>query len=472
MDSSPTRPAHHTRGHKALFTLPTLGVLLIALCIAAAFRIIVFNEVYQSNPERIVSPDTVRYEVPALALLENGSMRDGLPVNETQDVHVAPAYPWFIYAVYAVFGEDHRALVYAQIALSLLNILLVYFLGSAIWSNRSAAAAASLFALAPLHSLYSSILLSETLFVFSVLLLCNLAVRFLKYYSFKSTMSLAIFLGLAFGVSALVRPISYYLVFPFLIALFIFHCTLKNVSIKRFVLSALCILIGFSVVVGPWQIRNKSIADEALFTDNPGQIMLYWKAAGMIAYRDGVPAATVREQLRRAAPTDFSSISDKHAYEKKVGLDIIKSDIPAYIKFSINGLRSILIGPGLKKFGNYFDGENAGSVNGVGENALETRTGFKSWYLLIIAYSVLYLLAIYLLCLVGCVSFWRRGKNRIVLVFCMAVAAYFVLASTGHTAADSRMRIPAMPLIILFSGIGLTSLLGLNRSSRKTKKTR
>ncbi len=459
--NSPKYPANH-RG--SLSPWSVIGILLVILGLSAMVRFSLFHEVYDEHPERIISPDTVRYEQPAVSLLVEGTMRDGLPLNESQDLHVAPGYPWFIYSVYKLFGQDHKYLVYAQIALSLVNIFLIYLFAVAVWNSRAALAATALFAAAPLQSLYSSILLSETLFVFSVLLVCNFAVRFLKRYSTSPSLWLALLLGVAIGFSALVRPISYYLVFVFLFALFVFNFFVSGRTASRYFSCAACIVIGFAILVGPWQIRNKSIAGEYLFTDNPGQIMLYWKAAGLIAYRDGIEPKEVREQLRSTVPTDFSSIAEKHAYEKNAGLEIIKADIPSYIRFSFHGLRTMVVGPGLKKFGNFFDGENAGRVvettNANLVSGLEVRTGFQAWYLLLIAYSVFYLLFVYLLFLYGTATYWRRGEHRIVLVFCIALAGYFILASTGHSAADSRMRIPAMPMLVLFAGIGLSTLMG------------
>jgi len=254
-----------------------------------------------------------------------------------------------------------------------------------------------------------------------------------------------------------------------LIALFIFSLAPKNRGFLHFGKHALLIFIGFVVLVAPWQIRNKSIAGAYLFTDNPGQIMLYWKAGGMIAYRDNLSPGAVREKIKETTPADFASIAEKNAYENKAGLEIIKSDIPAYVRFSLHGLKAILIGPGLKKFGIFFDGENAGQSNKTTAQTnpaarplanpllyLESKTGFKPWYLFTISYCLVYLLSIYFFCMVGSIAYWRRAEHRIVLVFFLALFAYFVLASTGHTAADSRMRIPAMPVVVLLAGVGLT----------------
>ncbi len=446
------------------FSWTILAGLCVILFIAGSARLAMFEYVYAIDETRIVQSDTIRYEGPAIALLNTGTMRDGLDIVHTQDVHEAPAYPYFIYRVYKQFGQSHRALVYAQIAVSLGTILLLYFIGCALWSRSIALLGSAVLAIAPMQSLYTGILLSETLFVFFIVLMFWCGVRFLQTYASAPSVICAALFGLSLGAASMVRPVAYYLVFCVVIALVIYHFIIKQQKFLTLIKCSAALLIGFAVVVGPWQVRNKAITGAYLFTDNPGQIMLYWKAAGMIADRDGIDETTVRAQLLSEMPTEFESIAQKHAMEQQKGVDIILSDIPAYLKFTGRTLVRILIGPGVSKFGLYFDGDQAGLADSENNSAawltkFENISGYKLWYAIIIAYSLGFILLLYILFLVGALKYWKRDQHRILLVFSIALIAYFVLASSGHSAADSRMRFPVVPVIILFASYGLGSLL-------------
>jgi len=415
-------------------------LLLVILCFAATVRAVLFENVYAVDQTRIISPDTIRYEGPALTLLSDGTMHDGLDIANTQVVHEAPIYPFFIYSIYSLFGQDHRNVVYAQIIVSLFTIIVVFMIGKLLWGTNSALLGAGLMSIAPMQSMYSNILLSETVFVFFVLLMCWRAIIFLKNYSTNPKLRYAVLFGLTIGAATMVRPVAYYLVFCVAIAVCVFHFMHRSLPIGQLLKSVVLILLSFAVVVGPWHLRNKPITGAYMFTDNPGQIMLYWKAAGLIAHRDGIDHDTVRAQLKANMPTEYDSLAQKYELEKQAGLNIIKADIPGYLHFTADTIARILVGPGLAKFGNYLYGDDAGSIakaNSSSASSIEQLTGYQLSYLFVIAYSLLFLFAIYALFVIGGIRYWKQDKQRVVLVFCVAIICYFVLASSYNAYSDS-----------------------------------
>lgn len=439
-------------------------VLTVLLAFAFVVRMGSFSAVYEAHPQSILSPDTPRYEEPAISLLEDGDMQDGLPLADTQDIHVAPAYPVAIALVYALTSNDRASLVYFQVVVSLLSILVVYAIAKEVFNRNVGIAAAMLFSLDPLQFLFSQILLSETLFVFFNLIAVWMGVLLISRYLTKRRFLYACLVGISLGVASLVRPVAYYLVFCVVFGLIVYHLMLRQstVGILKVVI---IVLVSFGCVVGPWHLRNGQLSGSYVFTDNPSKILLYWKAGGMLAYRDGVSPYVVRDSLKRSMPEEYSSLGQKMDLEHERGVEIILGDLPAYIKFSIDGVMRILIGPGLAKFSRFFSGNESGHLadqSDVLECSLvchvENKLGFRLWYLGIISYSLAFLGAMYLLMLVGLFYKSRIRTQPILIVYLVCVISYFVLASSGHSAADSRMRLPVMPIISIIAASGLLSL--------------
>jgi len=450
-------------------------LLLAAILFALTTRLMAFELVYANNPSVMIAPDTPRYETPGISLVNDGDMIDGLPIAQSQDIHEAPAYPIFIGAVYKVFGEDRVALIYVQIFVSLLSIFLLFCLVREVFDYRVATIAAMVFVLDPMQFFFSQIILSETLFVLTMIFAIWMAVRLLRYYDSPNRVRHALVLGLALGLATLVRPLAYYLVFCFMVGI-TFHHLASVRRVSGLLPTILAAIIGFAVLVAPWHVRNGQLTGSYVFTDNPSKILYYWKAGGMIAYRDNLPPKQVRQSLAASMPTSYETFAEKMALEKERGVEIIQNDIPTYLKFTADGVMRIMIGPGQAKIAKQFSTEpNAWQVANTPSTEpctmvcqIESKIGYKLWFVLAMAYSLLYLGVIYSFAAIG---LFRNPADKvnhhgaITITLLIGLVLYFVMASSGHSAADSRMRVPIMPLFALFSAYGIASLRVFSRRS-------
>jgi len=429
--------------------LKHIFLLLGIVALATLVRIVSFESVSSVEPDRIVAPDTPRYEKPAKALIATGSMRDRLPLAETQDLHVGPAYPLFIAALYYFSDENRKAVVYAQIAVGALSIILVFLVGREVYGRLSGLAAAGVFALDPLQTLHAQILLGETLFVFFVTMSAWAAVRVLKYYHVSGGLKRCLFLGISLGLATLVKPAAYYIVFFLLVGIFVYHL-LERRRFIEYIPFALTLIVSFAAIVAPWHIRNEKITGAFVFTDNPAEILLYWRAGGMIAHRDGRAPEDVRRELVEQVEGRYATLIEKMTLENNLGKEIILSDIPAFLVFYVDGVKKIIVGPGLRKFSGFYGGEQGG--RSARNNSLFI------WYVLLIAYSLSFLLILYSLIIVMLLKPTNGKSPGVAVVLLLCLAAYFVLAAAGHSSSDSRMRVPAMPMMAVLAGYGLIQL--------------
>lgn len=440
-----------------------IAFLVLIILLAFIIRAESFEQVYGSNPERILGSDSPRYEIPALNLVSNGVMSDGLPLSQTQDLHVTPGYPFLIAAVYRYIKDDRKIVVYLQLIISCLSILVVFYTGREVFGTVSGLASAALLALDPLQTLFSQILLVETLFIFTVSVVSYFAVRLVKYYLEIGHVKRCALFGVALGVASLVKPVAYYLVFCFLIGLLIHHI-LSKIALYNFWPVAIIVPLMFLTMVTPWHVRNGTLTGSYAFTDNPAEILLYWKAGGMIAHRDKRSPDEVRSELAEQIEGNYRSLSEKIQLEKSLGFQIIKSDIPAYLNFTAVGVFQILAGPGVKKFETFYgsDSERIPSTDdtaGAHETIYEKVFNNEFWVVAIVLYSLLYLVFLYAFSMIA--LFLKHPKQNVnwtpvLVLFCLS--AYFILSAAGHTSADSRMRMPAMPMIVVLAGYGFSRL--------------
>ena len=145
--------------------------------------------------------DEQDYQTLALGLVERGEYSlDGRTPTSLRP----PLYPAAVAAVYALFGSENRYAVWGlQALLSLGTVVLVYRLGSELFSTRAGLWAAGLTCLYPSWLGYSFLLLSETLFTFY---LCGACLAFVLGLR-RGSLGAAGCCGSLFGLAALTRSV-------------------------------------------------------------------------------------------------------------------------------------------------------------------------------------------------------------------------------------------------------------------------
>jgi 4-amino-4-deoxy-L-arabinose transferase-like glycosyltransferase len=178
-----------------------------------------------------------------------------------------PGYVLFFLApIYFIFGHNILAAQVFQIILSLLIILLTYFIAKIFLSKRISLLATFLVAIWPPLIGYCGEIMTETFFIFLFLIFLYFLLKGIKLNSKKIIFLAGIFLGL----STLTHFITFLL--PFFL-LFLFFLIFRSWK-KSFVFFGL-ILIGFSLFIFPWIIRNYIIFDTFVL-GRTGIADVYW----------------------------------------------------------------------------------------------------------------------------------------------------------------------------------------------------
>lgn len=189
-----------------------------------------------------VVSDAAYYDGIALNLLLGKGF---LPSGGSAEL-VYPGYPLFLALVYKIFGHNYQAVRIIQfLILSGIGIL-AYFSARRLKINRPLAiAASSLIIIWPYFILYSTLILTEILFTFFLVL----SVFFLLKFQETPSNNNAAFAGAFLGITALIKPAVIFLPIWVIILSWLF---LSQKFLKKYFL----IFLLFIIVLSPWFIRN------------------------------------------------------------------------------------------------------------------------------------------------------------------------------------------------------------------------
>jgi 4-amino-4-deoxy-L-arabinose transferase-like glycosyltransferase len=212
----------------AIFVLALLLRLIFVLCI----------------PHRVFYPDTQQYQGIAVNLVQgNGyAIEAGVPTARR-----VPVYPFFLAAVYYLFGVSPLAVLLLQSVIGALTCVFTAKIAREVFDEKAARLAGALAAAHPVLISYSGVLLSECLFT---LLLAMMAWALLTAFRERRVVSYFVS-GILFGATYLTRPDL--LVFAVLLAGVVFYLY----SFRPRALYHLAVLAaGFALVFAPWAVRN------------------------------------------------------------------------------------------------------------------------------------------------------------------------------------------------------------------------
>ena len=211
-----------------------------------------------------------------------------------------PLYPAFLSAVYFLTGGiNYNAVRIIQILLSLGIICMVNLLGKNIFNDKTGLIASLIFAIYPSFLFFTHLILTEVLFTLLFLLFVYSFLSFLGFGhkngqndlrhapgtsspsqpptfppSSSSTFSPSIYIllsGLFLGLSALTRSIIY----PFLAVAVIFIFIISRGSLVQKAKWSLLLIVGYTVVVGPWTARNYFMYKDLVVVGTMGGLNVY-----------------------------------------------------------------------------------------------------------------------------------------------------------------------------------------------------
>jgi len=233
-------------------------ILLSLLIIGAGFRLFVL----ELRPEGalLLAPDEPEY----LEIAQHIWMGEGFSFGGKPTAYRDMLLPYVTAGVMTVSGGDFKPIFYVQLILSLLTGLLLYLVASKRFNESTAYGVLAIWMLYPAAAVFTSLLMTETLFVFFWVLAIWLHDRLdTNGYEVRD----ALILGIVLGLLCLTRAAGAIL----LATVFIYVLLIRYETALALRARAVSfVLIGALVVMVPWMMRNQSMMERFALNTNGG----------------------------------------------------------------------------------------------------------------------------------------------------------------------------------------------------------
>jgi len=184
-----------------------LGIILLFAFSIRLSYLIEFRSTVFSNASLMKGMDQRTFNIWAEAIVKNPWVGDG------KVFYMAPGYPYFVAAIYKIFGlNSYFTVSFIQILLDMLLCLLLFFLGKWLFNERVGLLASLFAGFYRPFIFYSATLLSDSLILF-----LNIFSIFTVYWALrKKSYKRWVLVGLVMGFAALTKP-TILLFLPFLL---------------------------------------------------------------------------------------------------------------------------------------------------------------------------------------------------------------------------------------------------------------
>jgi 4-amino-4-deoxy-L-arabinose transferase-like glycosyltransferase len=410
----------------------------------------------------VLVKDAVGYHQLALSVGKNKSF-------ENFGAFRTPGYPVFLALCYWLFSGKIWLVLLVQVCISVCSVLLVYRIAVLVFSRRIGLLSAFLCAVDQGHALYAVSLLTETIYVFFILV----SVYFLCRHTIKNSTWTIGCSALFLGIATLIRPIS--VVLPVVVIIYILVTGWQRIKIT--LAYALVFGVVFICSISPWLLHNYSVYGAAQLSSISGSNLLFENIAFAETYKTGAKIEDVRKNFRESAIKHGIDTTGREAFKNSkiysdLGQDYIKDNFFYYCKIHFIGIANMFAGLGAQPIFEIFhlgsQPRNIGLTAGPDTVArLRAFYGSVTIAEMIIMWGICCYLAInYFFALYSFRKIFQNGE-RVIFLFLLIILYFSVL--TGAV-GNSRYRIPMMPFINILCAVGITQFLSnvieQNRSLR------
>jgi 4-amino-4-deoxy-L-arabinose transferase-like glycosyltransferase len=409
------------------------------LAILAALALLANLTYFAFSSGDFFYPDSATYIAPARSMLAgHGFTRDG----RTPETFRTPGYPLALMPFIAASPNFAAIVVILQHLLNALLAMAIYLFARQRFSRFVAFAAAAVFAIDPSTIHYANKVLTETLFTLLLFALVwafagppdrgRSANEIASGAPAPSPAAFQLLLGLLCGVLVLIRPLAI-LYFVVLAVLFAFW---RRRGITLFVIASLVLPLA-------WAARNRARTGVFSIADVAGVNMLLHRAAPALAIFDDYDFAEAlhdrQEELSSAADEEIAMryhvdpaeiTPAMHAkYFGRIGRRIA---LQHPLGLALLHVRGVLV--------NLFDSD-------WDAFAILSRVPATLVQLVLVAWTHL----VTFLAIFGLIVM-RRRDARLAALFALTIA-YFIVLSAGSE-AESRFRVPVVPLMAIAAACG------------------
>jgi len=254
-------------------------VLIAAVAVQAAFLAMAVRATGRVDGFALRSVDGQEFMRLARNLAWHGafSQDDGRPFHP--DTWRCPGYPLLLAGCVWVAGDGTTGPILVQQVLAVLSVGLLVVIASRWTSTRGAGVVGALWLLDPYRGYYALWVLSVTWFV---LLMLVAVWVWQRWWTGGRSPWLAGGLGALVGLAVLTRPIGMVLV-----PVVVLGALAGGGGMRQRGGRTLACLVGVLLVLGPWLIRNRLVADRFALSHQTGTVLTYYKAAEVLLWAEG-----------------------------------------------------------------------------------------------------------------------------------------------------------------------------------------
>nr|MBN2277202.1 glycosyltransferase family 39 protein [candidate division Zixibacteria bacterium] len=402
--------------------------IILILILAGLIRLIFLMEYYNSPEWNQLVVDSLFHHRWAISIAFGNIIGD-------QVFFRAPFYIYILGLIYAIAGPSLLAARIFGHLVGLISVFLTYLIGRRLFNRPVGLMAALIHALYPIAIFFESELLVDNLFTLffelSILILIS-SPKNKKYHHY-------VFLGLILGFAAITRPLILGL-----IPLYLIWIILDSKNIRSVLLGIAITFLLMIVVIAPITIRNKIVGNDFVLISSSGGINFY---IGNNASSDGLTASLPPPYGNSWQISDINYLAEKEtgrslkpsgvsAFWTSKAIDWITHNKIDFIKLYAKKLYYCM---------NDFEVSNNKNISAFFDGFLILR---------IIPLNYGFILS---LAAAGIIFLFALGgiMPQIKMVF-LLIVGYFLLISLFFI--NARFRLPVIPLIIIFGGVGLESI--------------
>jgi hypothetical protein len=431
-------------------------VLGLALFLRALLPILGYC--YTRDVTIFYTPDTASYVVPAHELVvHHRFFSDGSP-----EIIRTPGYPLLLTAG-LLLGRLELVSITLQILLSCFTVFMVYRTALLLFEREEIAIiAAGLYAIDPLSILFASLLAAETPFTAVVMVGVYFLVRYLRRQSLGDLLVSAA----ALAASVYVRPIGYFLpmiIAPGLAVWALFTHRQNKIRILSYACAFVIVSVGLT---GLWQVRNKVETGYSGFSAVGSDNMYFISAASVLAAQQHLPYYEMRDRLgyqdqrvyfQEHPEQKTWSVAERVNYMNHAAEHVLLGSPFTYARIYFDGLVRATFDPASTeylRFFNLYPKESELLAVYVDKGDITTTEMLLVNPLLFWSIVVMLPLQImYPSC--ACITLCSRTiLDPAIFAVAFIVGYYMVIA--GGPGDWGRFRHPAMPIICMLAGYGLS----------------
>lgn len=403
--------------------------------------------------------DSAGYVVLADNILEQRVFSSSNAAPFLPDTFRTPGYPFFLALFKFIFGS-YTWFPLIQILCTVGVSFMVLRMGERVFSRTVGMVGAFLYLLDPTVILHSLVLLSDSTYVFLVVLTVYLLFFKSKEGSVRERAMVVGAAGVVLGISVLARPISMFL--PAVLLPFYIFSVRADLPKKKIAQNILLFIFGLSILTVPWLMRNKNAVGVWGLSSVASFNLFFYYVPEFLAYdrqtSPDVERARMQAELPTYVPPSDIALLENAKTINAISLKYLDGHAVGYTKFHLVKTIPVFLSSGMKHIFYYYNAliqYPAFSLSNANMTTLLLKGEFTAFFkeLRVSFIPTVESLYLFVITILAFLALLFNRRNFFCYLF-WALILYFALL-TGSV-AYSRFRLPFAPFLFLLGSFGAT----------------